>query len=103
MTSPLSGLINPIKESLDGNITGPIASFTGNFQQNQPIVATGIIPAAGESYTCNIENHFIIEEDVNEFTVASSPIIAQGTQDSPGLTALEKIEKLTKPFFILFF
>jgi hypothetical protein len=27
-------------------------------------------------------------------TVASSPIIAQGKQDSTGLTALEKIEKL---------
>ena len=48
--------------ALGGNITGPIASFTGNCQQQQQFVGNGTI-AAGESQTCNIENHFVIEED----------------------------------------
>ena len=51
------------KEDLGGNITGPIASFTGNCQQNAPDSALGTITVAGESQTCNIENHFVIEED----------------------------------------
>jgi hypothetical protein len=93
--SALGGLINPIKEALCGNITDPISFFTGNCQQDQSIVAIGTI-AAGDSQTDNIENHFVVEEDADEFTVTSSPIIAQGAQDSPGLTALEKVEKLKK-------
>ena len=50
------------KAALGGNITGPIASFTVNCQQQQQFVGNGTI-ASGESQTCNIENHFVIEED----------------------------------------
>ena len=86
----------------DSTITGPFPSFGGDCLPAAPNVfsTTGII-APGEQQNCDIVNHFIIEEDANEFTVASSLIIAQGTQDSPGLTALEKIEKLKKQWLDL--
>ena len=57
----LPGVFTDIAD-LGGNITGPIASFTVNCQQQQQFVGNGTI-AAGESQTCNIENHFVIEEE----------------------------------------
>jgi hypothetical protein len=89
------------KSALGGNITGPIPSFTGNCIQTGNInQATGNI-AAGQSQTCNIINQFVIEEDDTDFTVASSPIIAQGIEDSPELTASEKIAKLKQQWLDL--
>ena len=102
--TPLPSILDDIDalDDEDSTITGPFPSFGGDCLPAAPNVfsTTGII-APGEQQNCDIVNHFIIEEDPNEFTVASSPIIAQGTQDSPGLTALEKIEKLKKQWLDL--
>ena len=83
------------KMNLGGNIFGPdplLTSFTGDcLHFITTFLATGSI-AAGESETCNIINKFqILDEGL---TAIDSSIIAQGTGDSPRLTALEKIEKL---------
>ena len=56
------------KAALGGNITGPIASFTGNCQQQQQFIGNGTI-ASGDSQTCNIENHFVIEETTETLNV----------------------------------
>ena len=60
----------------DSTITGPFPSFGGDCLPAAPNVfsTTGII-APGEQQNCDIVNHFIIEEDANEFTVSSSLII----------------------------
>jgi hypothetical protein len=74
-------------------ITGPIPSFRGDCTSvNAGFEATGRI-GAGDSQTCEIENHFDIRE---------SPQIAQGTADSSTIdqgteassSALEKTTKL---------
>ena len=57
----LEGVFTDIAD-LGGNITGPIASFTVNCQQQQQFVGNGTI-ASGDSQTCNIGNHFVIEEE----------------------------------------
>ena len=49
--------------TIRGNITGPNPSFTGDCRPAipGPFEAIGTI-SAGESQTCNIENHFVINE-----------------------------------------
>jgi len=62
-------------ESLGGNITGPNITFTGvDCTQTGPnsTSATGNI-LAGESQTCNIENHFTINVDACEECFAELP------------------------------
>jgi hypothetical protein len=56
--------------ALGGNITGPNITFTGQCSQTgvNSTSAAGTI-AAGESQTCNLENHFIIEKDRPQLTV----------------------------------
>jgi hypothetical protein len=64
-------------------ITGPIPSFRGDCTSvNAGFEATGRI-GAGESQTCEIENHFEIRE---------SPQIAQGTADSSALANIAKLK-----------
>jgi hypothetical protein len=88
--------------TLGGNIAGPIPSFTGDCSQAIPGPFEANVPVgAGESQICNIFNHFVISEDGNNLTTSASSIIAQGTQDSPGLTALAKIEKLKQQWLNL--
>ena len=82
------------------NIIGPVPSFTGDCTQagTGSFSATGNI-TSGESQTCNIFNQFIITNGGG--ITGGSSIIAQDTQDSSGLTALEKIEKLKKQWLEL--
>ena len=64
-------------------ITGPIPSFRGDCTSvNAGFEATGRI-GAGESQTCEIENHFDIRE---------SPPITQGTADSSALANIAKLK-----------
>ena len=81
--------------TLGGTITDPIPSFTGDCSPAIPGPFEANVPIpVGESQICNIFNHFVFYEDGNDLKASASSIIAQGTQNSPGLTALEKIEKL---------
>jgi hypothetical protein len=50
-------------ESLGGNITGPIPSFTGNCQQQGSSSVASATIAGGASENCAVENHFVIEEE----------------------------------------
>jgi hypothetical protein len=65
--TPTPSILDDIDDLDDdvSTITGPFPSFSGNCLPAAPNVfsTTGII-APGESQTCNIVNHFIIEDDV---------------------------------------
>lgn len=74
-------------------ITGPIPSFRGDCTSvNAGFEATGTI-GAGESQTCEIENHFDIRESPQ---IAQGPtdssIITQGTADSSALANIAKLK-----------
>src|SRR5574339_205396 len=53
--------ISTLEGNLGIDITGPTASFAEDCTQSDPLEATGTI-TAGQSQTCKITNHFIIEE-----------------------------------------
>ena len=79
--------------NINYEIDGPITTFTGDcIPVNADSEATGTI-RAGESQTCEIENHFEIGAVTSAFTTGSS-ITTQETEDSSELTTLAKITKL---------